>query len=50
MLHSYKNNGILTQTEVYKHLKVSHARNLCHFDFFYGAILLPAKNCPMMFL
>ena len=28
----------------YKHLKVAHERNFCHFDFFYGAILLPFKK------
>ena len=47
---SYKFSKILTLTEVYKHLKVAHARNFRHFDFFYGAILLPFKKCPMIVL
>ena len=34
----------------YKHLKVAHARNFRHFEFFYGAILFPFKNCPMIVL
>ena len=32
------------------HLKVAQARNFRHFDFFFGAILLPFKNCPMVVL
>ena len=32
------------------HLKVAHARNFRHFEFFYGAILLPFENCPMIVL
>ena len=49
-LKTVKFRRILTLTEVYKHLKVAHARNIRHFEFFYGAILLPFKNCPMTVL
>ena len=45
---SYKFRWILTQTEGIKHLKVAHARNICHFEFFYGAIVLPFKKCLMI--
>ena len=40
----------LNANRTYKHLNVAHARNFCHFEFFYGAILLPFKNCPMKVL
>ena len=36
--------------KLYKHLKVTHVRNFRHFEFFYGATLLPFKNCPMIVL
>ena len=50
MVVPYKFSRILTITEIYKHLKVAHARNFLHVEFFYGAILLPFKNCPMIVL
>ena len=41
---SYKFSRILTLTEVYKHLKVAHARNFRHFEFFMVLSYCPLKT------
>ena len=41
---SYKFSRILTLTEVYKHLKVAHARNFLHFDYFMVLSYCPLKT------